>query len=770
MPHRPDLENRLLLLAPTGKDATLTSSLLADAGIECCACADLRALIWELQAGAAALFLAEEALLDDGLKLLITAVSNQPAWSDLPVIILTLPGANSLSVAGLLDSHCNVTLLERPVRMSALVSAARTALRARERQYQTRARITEHESTQKALRESESELRDFFEHSPLGLHFVDPDGIVLRVNKSELDLLGYKHHEYVGHHISEFHAEPELVHDLLRRLFRGETVHNAEARLLCKDGSIRHVLISSNCLWKDGRFAHTRCFTRDITDRKRVEEKDAQLAAIVESSADAIISNNLDGVILSWNPGAQRLFGYTAAEAIGQPVTLMIPPERLHEEQTLLGRLRAGERIEHFETVRMAKDERRIDISLTVSPVRDASGQIVAASKVARDITDRNRMIEALKDADRRKDEFLATLAHELRNPLAPIRNSLYVLCLKCDDPATMRICEMMERQVQQIVRLVDDLLEVSRITRGKIELRKEPLELATVIHNALEMSRPMIDDNGHQLAIMIPAEPVILEGDPVRLAQVFANLLNNSAKYTDPGGQIWLTAKEQNGQVFVSVRDNGTGISSELMPHVFETFTQGDSSNTRTQGGLGIGLALVKSLVELHGGHVEARSAGANQGSEFVVSLPISKETPLPNNATPSHAPQALPKRRVLIVDDNQESAFSMGQVLEALGLETHVVHSGRDALLAIDTFRPEVALLDIGMPEMDGYEVARRIRQHDEWREIQLIALTGWGQEEDRRRSKSMGFNHHLTKPADLSVLESLLMSLDSGPKPVA
>ncbi|MBC7818100.1 MAG: PAS domain S-box protein [Planctomycetaceae bacterium] len=763
MTPRPDLENRVLLLAPTGKDGTLTCSILSDAGIDCCVCADLRSLIWELQAGAGALLIAEEALLDDGAKLMVTAISHQPPWSDLPLIILTLSGASSLIVGRMLDSPCNVTLLERPVRMSALVSTARTALRARQRQYQTRARLTEHEATQKALRESESDLRDFFENSPLGLHFVGPDGIILRVNQSELDMLGYKHHEYVGRHIAEFHAEPQLVHDLLRRVFRGETVHNAEARLLCKDGSIRHVLISSNCLWKDGRFTHTRCFTRDITDRIKLDEKDALLASIVESSADAIISKDLNGVILSWNRGAEHLFGYTASEAIGQSITMMIPPERLDEEPTILARLRLGERIEHFETIRVTKNGRRIDISLTVSPIRDRSGRIIAASKVARDITDHKRMVQTLQDTDRRKDEFLATLAHELRNPLAPIRNSLHVLCLKCDDPAMMRICEMMERQVNQLVRLVDDLLDVSRITRGKVELRKEPVELATVIRNAVEISQPMIDDAGHQLAITIPTEPVIVEGDSVRLAQVFANLLNNSAKYTDPGGQILLTANPQNGEVLISVRDNGLGIDSEILPHVFETFTQGNLSTARGPGGLGLGLALVKSLVELHGGHVEARSAGAKQGSEFVVRLPMSSGTPSPKAATPSHSRPVLPKRRVLVVDDNQESAVSMGMLLEILGLETHVVHSGREALLAIETFPPEIVLLDIGMPEMDGYEVARRIRQHAEWRDIQLIALTGWGQEEDRRRSKSMGFNHHLTKPADLGILESVLMSLD-------
>lgn len=760
----PQLENRVLLLAPTGKDGPLTSSMLQHAGIGCCVCSDLRSLVTELQAGAGVLLVAEEGILDHSPGVLIAALANQPTWSDLSLIVMTLPGAGSQTVVSLLDSGVNITILERPIRIAGLVSSIRGALRARHRQYQTRARLIELESTQKALRDSESDLHDFFEHSPLGMHFVGPDGIIVRANRAELELLGCAHEDFVGHHISEFHVEPVIVEDMLTRLFRGETIHNLAAQLHCCDGSIKYVLISANCLWKDGRFMYARCFTRDVSDSRKVEERDALLAGIVESSDDAIISKNLNGIILSWNRGAERLFGYTAAEAVGQPITLIVPPDRLHEEQAILATLRRGERVDHIETVRRCKNGREVEISVTVSPVRDSSGRIIAASKVARDISERKRVLRALKDADRRKDEFLATLAHELRNPLAPIRNALHVLCLKCDDPTTIRICETMERQVNQIVRLVDDLLEVSRITRGKIELRKEPLELATAIRNAVEMSRPLIDENEHQLAITIPPEPISLEGDVARLAQVISNLLNNSAKYTDRGGQIWLTVRKQTGEAIISVRDTGIGITADLLPHVFETFSQGYDVGMRANGGLGIGLALVKSLVELHGGRVDARSDGANQGSEFTIHLPLATDIPCTKMSSPTLSRHVLPKRRVLVVDDNRDSALTMGLLLEVLGLEAHVVHSGLEAISALESFRPQIALLDIGMPEMDGYELARRIRQQPEWQHLQLIALTGWGQEEDRRRATQMGFDHHLTKPADLGVLESLLMSTNS------
>jgi PAS domain S-box-containing protein len=362
-------------------------------------------------------------------------------------------------------------------------------------------------------------------------------------------------------------------------------------------------------------------YREQLAERERYLEAQAYLGAIVVSSDDAIISKTLEGVIQTWNEGAERLFGYSAAEAIGQPITMLIPPERRDEEPVLLERLRRGERIKHFETIRVTKDGRRLDISLSVSPVRNSDGKIIGASKVARDITERKQAEAALREADRRKDEFLATLAHELRNPLAPIRNSLHILRMTaCNDPTAERVCEMMERQVNHMVRMVDDLMEVSRITRGLVELRKEETDLAAVIRSAVETSRPIIEAAEHQLAIAIPPEPVLLHGDAVRLSQVFANLLNNAAKYTDRGGQIWLSAKQEKDEVVVSVRDTGIGISAPMLPKIFDMFMQADRATNRSQGGLGIGLTLVKRLVELHDGKISVLSDGPGQGSEFIV------------------------------------------------------------------------------------------------------------------------------------------------------
>lgn len=492
----------------------------------------------------------------------------------------------------------------------------------------------------------------------------------------------------------------------------------------------------------------------------------ALLAAIVANSDDAIVSKTLDGVILSWNAGAERIFGFTADEMVGQHITRLIPPERHNEEPALLELLRRGERIDHFETVRLTKDGRRIDISLTVSPVRDATGIIIGASKIARDITQRKQIEEALRLADQRKDEFLAVLAHELRNPLAPIRNSLHILRLTTrNNPTADRVSEMMERQVNHMVRLVDDLLEVSRISRGKIELRKERIELSAILRNAVETSQPLIEERGHQLSISIPPEPLTMQGDSVRLAQVFANLLNNAAKYTDPGGQIELNVRRNGSEVIVSVRDNGIGIEPEMVHRVFELFTQINLQTPQPQGGLGIGLHLAKSLVELHGGSIEATSDGTNQGSEFIVRLTLDRG-PLPEKPLRGNRRRisAKPPRRVLVVDDNRDAAESLGMLLELLGAEVQLVYSGRDALAAVETFHPAVVLMDIGMPDMNGHEVARRIRAQPELDDVTLIALTGWGQDGDRESSKHAGFDYHLIKPADFSALESLLVSLDA------
>jgi len=850
-----------------------------------------------------------------------------------------------------------------------------------------------------------------------------------------------------------------------------------------------------------------------LNDLKRGQEAQARLAAIVEGSQDAIISKTLEGIVTSWNAGAEQMFGYTPEEAIGQSITMLIPPDRIEEERMILERLRSGKRIEHYETIRLTKNGRQIKVSLTISPIYDASGRVIGASKISRDITARKRaeerlsiqnmvttalaetsnlteaaprileciceaqdwqvgalwcvddesnalrcvnthylpsaqvagflaaclgertfergvglpgrvwrlgkstwirdvafepnfqraaiaraeglhsafafpimlnnnvlgvveffsheirepdadllkmmnaigsqigqfierrrseeafrarekrteetarflsdasgalaeltdyrstlqkvaalavpffadwcaidmldtdgslhrlavthkdadktewartlmekypphpddprglyqvlrtgrtewvaqipeslleqsardaehlrilqelrprsyictplcsrskplgvmtfvtaesghtydatdvaaaedlarrtviaienanLLATLKEADNRKDEFLAMLAHELRNPLAPIRNAVQIFRGKgLPVPELQWATEVIDRQVRQLSRLVDDLLDVSRITRGKVELRKEQVELSQVIQSAVEASRPLIEKWGHNLTVTVPPEPIPLEADPTRLAQVFLNLLNNAAKYTDRGGSIQLTAERDKRDVVVRVRDSGIGIPSDMLPHVFDLFHQVDPSIERSEGGLGIGLTLVQRLVALHEGSVEARSEGLGKGSEFIVRLPTINKAASQDRAK-AEQPFPTEKRRILIVDDNRDAADSLAVLLRMMGNDVHTAHDGLEAVGAAATFRPDVVLLDIGLPKLSGYEAARRIREQEGGKKMLLVALTGWSQEEDRRRSREAGFDHHMNKPVDFNILKQLL-----------
>jgi two-component system CheB/CheR fusion protein len=398
--------------------------------------------------------------------------------------------------------------------------------------------------------------------------------------------------------------------------------------------------------------------------------------------------------------------------------------------------------------------------------LRNAQGRPVRMLGTCMDVTERQRLedelrrrAEQLTEADRRKDEFLAMLAHELRNPLAPLGTSLELLGARVD--GRERFLDMAKRQVKHLVRLVDDLLDVSRITRGKITLRKEPILLADVVTRAVELARPLVDARGHSLTVSLPPEPVRVEGDAFRLAQVFANLLGNAAKYTPLRGSIWLTAERVADQVAVRVRDTGVGLPPELLPHIFDLFVQGDASLDRARGGLGIGLTLVRALVELHGGRVEARSDGLEKGSEFVAWLPVLPGglpalAAAPADAAAGVAPGRL---RILVVEDHRDTAESLAAMLESWGHEVQVAFDGGAALRAAVARPPDVVLSDVGLPGMDGYQLALQLRQQPGLSRVQLIALSGYGRAEDKSRAREAGFDHHLVKPAEMDVLQDLL-----------
>jgi len=784
------------------------------------------------------------------------------------------------------------------------------------------------------------------------------EGLIISWNAAATRIFGHEPSDAVGQHIAalippEFRDEEQRFLDKVRR---GERVEHFETTRATKDGRrIRVSLSLSPVRDATGLVIAASEIARDIEAQKRAERATAQLAAIVESSEDAVVSKTLEGIVQSWNTGAQRIFGYTPEDMIGKPITTIIPPEHLSEESMIIQRIRSGQPVESFDTTRIAKDGRRIPVSLTVSPIRNARGEVIGASKIARDITQRKRAErelvesrrrlaseaaaltrlseastrlwqsrslatgldeilrtvkeltgaskgnvqlvnasrntlsivaydgfdpaflatfehismddrraacgramaegrailiedvqadagyspyrdvaraagyrsvvsvplfaadgsklgaisvhfpsphrpseaemrrlqlycrqasdfiqrihlehtlrqreEALQEADSRKNEFLALLAHELRNPIAPIRYAL-AMARKPGISAEqrMRAEDIIDRQAAHMGRLLDDLLDVSRITRGSLELRKSATTLDAAVSTAVESAQPFMDAKHHALKVDLPDHTVRLEADPARLAQILTNLLINAAKFTPEGGRIELEATNDLEEIVVTVRDNGIGIGPELMPQLFTLLAQAQPALDRAENGLGVGLALVRGLVHLHGGTIEAKSGGPGRGSEFIVRLPIgiASERDAENpDAETAHSNEL----RILVVDDNRDAADSCAMLLELSGHRVRTAYNGTQALQLGENLMPHVVLLDIGLPDLNGYEVARRIRATPWGAKLPLVAVTGWGKEEDRERAFAAGFDHHLTKPVAPEAVASLVAALSQVARP--
>jgi PAS domain S-box-containing protein len=507
--------------------------------------------------------------------------------------------------------------------------------------------------------------------------------------------------------------------------------------------------------------------------REQAEGQREPLQIVLDSIGDAVIATDAEGRITFLNPVAAALTGWTQTEAIGQPLqeVFRIVDEKAHQrvEDPVKRVLAEGKLTEiAHHTLLLAKDGTECPIDHNAAPIKDADGTIHGVVLIFRDISECKRLNLRLQEADRRKDEFLAILAHELRNPLAPIRNALQIIRLAGDNRAALENASIvMERQLQHMVRLIDDLMDVSRITRNKLKLHQERIDLETVLRNAVETSRPFIEAAGHELTVTLPNEPIYVDADVARLGQVFSNLLNNAAKYTERKGRIWVAAEREDNHAVIRVKDTGVGISAENLPRIFEMFSQVERTLERSQGGLGVGLTLAKRLTEMHGGIIKAHSDGQNKGSEFIVHLPearVSQAQPLPTVAEAENK-AAAQRCKVLIVDDHEDTVTSMSIMLRILGHEVQSAHDGLQAIEAANSFQPHVILLDISLPKLHGYEVARRIRQESWGKGIKLVALTGWGQEEDKRRSIQAGFDHHLTKPIEPASLEELLKELCSS-----
>jgi PAS domain S-box-containing protein len=652
--------------------------------------------------------------------------------------------------------------------------------------------VTARRRAEAALAASEQQFRAIFNQAAIGICVSDLDGRVLDANEQFARILGRPADTLRGLTLDDFTHPDDIstTQARMQQLRSGELPHFAEeTRYLRKDGETVWTRTTVALLRNEHNEPdRTLTIVEDVTEQRHAaqalreaEEVRSRLAAVVECSDDAIISKDLNGIVVTWNNGAERVFGYTAEEMIGKPILLLIPENHADEEPAILARLRRGERIDHYETCRRRKDGTLIDISLSVSPIRNAAGQVIGASKIARDITEqkraearlrelyesaqqeirhRMRAEAALRETDRRKDEFLATLAHELRNPLAPIRQAAAISkAPTATDDQKRWSHDVISRQVNHMALLLDDLLDISRVTRGILELRPEMTDLAHVVDTAVETASPVIDAKRHTLSVEMPQEPVRFAADPLRLAQVLSNLLTNAAKYTDSEGNIRLSASATADTITISVADTGIGIPPDALEEVFAMFSQVKSAQDRSEGGLGIGLALAKGLVQLHRGTIEARSAGLGLGSEFIVHLPrrtLGDSTTETSSPAPTTEPVG---RRVLIADDNRDAADSLAMLLRMDGHDVTVVHDGRQALATIHTVQPEVAVLDIGMPMLNGYEVARQVRQLPKGKEMTLIAVTGWGQASDKADAAAAGFDHHFTKPIEPEKLSQLL-----------
>lgn len=634
---------------------------------------------------------------------------------------------------------------------------------------------------ERALRASEARLRATFDNAAVGIAEIGIDGHLLSVNDRLCSALGYSRDELLAL------TEPEITHpddrgrngDLLERMLAGETrFFTMEKRFVRKDGGVIFVHNSSAPVWDaSGQCSHIVAIIEDITERKLAEaelaKKDLEIrrqadvtAAITENAGEALFLMDVHGYVTHLNPTAAAMFGWSLADLAGKKLFEAIGHQPDHCPEILS----VGAHVRNRESVFYRREGTPITVLCSNAPVT-ANGEVVGAVLVVSDITERKQMEEELRqraselaEAARRKDEFLAMLAHELRNPLASISNALEVWPLVENNPAEVdELRALMDRQSRQMIRLIDDLLDVSRITRGRIKLRRDKVDLATAVEGAIESVRPFLDSCKHRLDVDLPDTPIAVDGDVGRLVQIFGNILHNAAKYTPPGGHIAVRINRAGESVVVRIRDNGPGIPREMLAAIFDMFIQVDQTLDRAHGGLGLGLTLVRSLVELHGGTVEAKSAGPGAGSEFVIRLPVAPDSPRSDEPRSEPPPPAsLATWRVLVVDDVRALAKTLALMLRSLGQETRIEHDGPSAIQAARDFAPQVIFLDIAMPGMDGYEVARRLREEPAVRNAILVALTGFGQEEDRRKAFEAGFDYHLVKPASIDALQQILATI--------
>jgi len=604
-----------------------------------------------------------------------------------------------------------------------------------------------------AQQRSEAELQDFVDNAPVGLHWVGPDGRILWANDAELTLLGYTRSEYVGHHIGEFHADRNVLNDILSRLKRNEEIHDYEARLVAKNGSIKHVAITSNALFENGELVHTRCFTRDITDRKRLEDGNAFLL-----EATTALNRTLDyETRLHEIP---RLAVPRLADRCSVDVECETPSLAVTAD-TMVVPMMSGDRclgaITFTAIDRNAYDE--VDVALATELAQRAAIALENA-----------RLYQLAQSVNRTKDEFLATLSHELRTPLTAILGWSRMMLLGGFDAETTRTAlETIERSARAQASLIDDLLDLSKIVTGKLTLQNELVDLSTVIYNAVQTTKLAADAKNITLDVAGASERAVVIGDATRLQQIVWNLLSNAIKFSDTGSRVSLSVERAAGDVRIVVRDAGRGIKPEFLPHVFEAFRQADGASTRVYNGLGLGLAIVKYLAEHHGGSVHAESAGPGRGATFTVTLPLAAHRSTKVHAAPKDEIVDLHGVSILLVDDDEPTRDVVTAMLRRCGADVESASCVNDACTMIDTRLPHIVVTDIAMPDQDGFALLHYLRgRNGSAHHVRMVALTAMGQPHAEKSLRDAGFHAYVRKPVDPLEFARVISTLQQSPMP--
>jgi PAS domain S-box-containing protein len=657
-------------------------------------------------------------------------------------------------------------------------------------------KIRQRQRLEQAPHDLKQQLNAMVHQAIVGIAQVDLTGRFVLVNQRYCDIVGRPLQQVLNLRMQDITHPEDLPRNLalFERAAAGEGSFTIEKRYIRPDGSPVWVHNSvSPVTDPSGKPQYVVAIAQDITERRREEQLRSLLAAIVESTDDAVIGKTLDGTIVSWNAGAQRIYGYSPEEVIGRPISVLVPASRPDELPSILERLKRGELIDHFETVRVRKDGKHIDVSVSISPIKDAAGAIIGASAIARDISDRKRF-EAERSkllareqqarvqaeaANRAKDEFLATVSHELRTPLNAMLGWARMLRADQLDAATSaRALEAIERNAKSQAQLIEDLLDVSRIISGKLRLDVRSVELPLVIEAAVDAVRPAAEAKEIRLQKVLDPQAGPVSGDPDRLQQVVWNLLSNAVKFTPRGGRVQVRLERVTSHIEVTVSDTGRGISTDFLPFLFDRFRQEDGTPSRKYGGLGLGLAIVRHLVELHGGTVSAESSGEGQGATFRVSLPLmivsqlvgvlagglTRVHPTAGQSLPFDSSPVLENVRVLVVDDEPDAREILTVILEQCGAQVKAVGSAPEAWEALQGWKPRVLLADIGMPGEDGYALIRRVRAlpPEQGGNTPAAALTAFARTEDRVRALSAGFQIHVPKPVEPAELVAVVQNL--------